>query len=67
MVMLMLIILFVLSNTQRYIYALITTLSAKDNEKLSKLTRKEFKRSVYWNEFKTKSENKNTKNEYFIK
>ena len=49
--MLMLIILFLLSNTQRYIYVLIVTLTAKDNEKLSKLIKKEFKRSVYSNEF----------------
>ena len=28
------------------------------------LLEKEFKRSVYWNEYKTKSENKNTTNQY---
>ena len=32
----------------------ILTLSAKVNYKLSKLTRKVFERSVYWNRFKTK-------------
>ena len=37
------------------------TLSRKDNKKLSKLLRKKIERSVYWNEYKTKSENKNTK------
>ena len=42
----------------------VLTLSAKDNQKLSKLLSKGFERSVYWNEFKTKSENKNTINEY---
>ena len=31
---------------------------------LSKLFSKGFERSVYWNEYKTKSENKNTINEY---
>ena len=36
---------------------LILSLSAKDNQKL-------FERSVYWNECKTKSENKRTTNEY---
>ena len=40
------------------------TLSAKDNQKLSKLFRKGFERSVYWNEYKTNIKNKNTANEY---
>ena len=35
-------------------------MSAKDNQKLSKLLSKGFERSVYYNEYKTKSENKNT-------
>ena len=39
-------------------------LSAKNNQKLSKLFSKGFERSVYWNEYKTKSKNKNTTNEY---
>ena len=39
------------------------TLSAKDIQKLSKLS-KEFKTSVYWNEYKTKNENRNATNEY---
>ena len=39
-------------------------MSAKVNQKLSKLFSKEFERSVYWNEHKTKSENKNMTNEY---
>ena len=34
-------------------------LSAKENQKLSKLLSKGFERSVYWNEYKTKSENEN--------
>ena len=46
------------------LYVPIVTLSARDNQKLSKLLSKGFKRSVYWNEFETKSENKNTTNEY---
>ena len=33
-------------------------------QKLSKLLSKRFERSVYWNEYKTKRENKNTTNEY---
>ena len=40
------------------------TLSAKDNQKLSKLFRKGFERSVYWSEYKTNIKNKNTANEY---
>ena len=40
------------------------TLSAKDNQKLLKIINKVFQRSVYLNEYKTKSENKNTTNEY---
>ena len=42
----------------------IVTLSAKDNQKLSKILSKGFERPISWNEYKTKSENKNTKNEY---
>ena len=45
-------------------YVSVVTLSAKDNQKLSKLLSKGFERPVYWNEYKTKSENKNTTNEY---
>ena len=36
----------------------VVTLSAKDNQKLLKLLIKEFERSVYWNGYKTKNENK---------
>ena len=45
------------------------TLSARDSKKLSKLLSKAFERSVYWNEYKTKSETKTTTNEfrYFLK
>ena len=41
-----------------------STLSAKDNQKLSKLLSKRFEKTVYQTEFKTKRENKNTTNEY---
>ena len=37
----------------------VVTFSARGNQKLSKLFSKRFERSVYWNEYKTKSENKN--------
>ena len=41
----------------------VAALSGGDNKKLQKLFSKEFERSVYWNEYKAKSENKD-KNEY---
>ena len=46
----------------------VVTLSGRDNQKLSKRLSKEFERSVYWNEYKTKSVDKKTRNEfrYFI-
>ena len=46
------------------LYVHLVTLSARDNKKLSKLLRKGSERSVYWNEYKTKSEYKNTTNEF---
>ena len=46
------------------LYVPVVTLSVRDNQKLPKLLSKGFERSVYWNEYKTKSENKNTTNEY---
>ena len=49
---------FIIEDTKPY--ALVVTLSAKHNQKLSKLLNKGFERSVYWNEYKTKSESKNT-------
>ena len=39
------------------LYHPVVILSGKDNQK-------GFERSVYWNEYKTKSENENTTNEY---
>ena len=55
-------IIFTIKDTKLYVR--VVTLSAKDNQKLSKLLSKECDRSVYWNEYKTKSEIKNTTNEY---
>ena len=55
-------IIFTIKDTKLYVP--VATLSAKRNQKLSKLFSKGFERSVYWNEYQTKSENKNTKNEY---
>ena len=55
-------IIFTIKDTKLYIPAI--TLSAKDYQKLSKLLCKRSERSVYWNEYKTKIENKNMTNEY---
>ena len=46
------------------LYVSVVTLSAKDNQKLSKRLSKGYERSIYWNEHKTKSDNENTTNEY---
>ena len=45
------------------LYLPVVTLSAKDNQKLSKILSKGFERLVYWNEYKTQKENKNATNE----
>ena len=55
-------IIFTIKDTKLYVP--IVTLSARDNEKSSKLLSKGFERSVYWNEYKIESENKNATNEY---
>ena len=41
------------------LYVPVVTLAARDNKKLSKLLSKGFERSVCWNEFKRKGEDKN--------
>ena len=40
------------------LYFSVVIVSAKGNHRLSKLLTKGFERLVYWNEYKTKSENK---------
>ena len=55
-------IIFTVKDTKLYVP--VVTLRARDNQKLSKILSKGFERSVYWNECKTKKENKKTKNEY---
>ena len=57
---------FTINDTKLYVP--VVTLSARDNQKLSKLLSKGFERSVYWNEHKTKRDNKNMANEfrYFV-
>ena len=46
------------------LYVSVVILSAKENQKLSQLLNKGFERSVYWNEYKTKSETKNSTTEF---
>ena len=46
------------------IYVPVVNLSARDSQTLSELLRKGFERSIYRNEYKTKSDNKNMRNEY---
>ena len=53
---------FTIKDTKLYVP--VVTLSARDNQKLSKPFGKGIERLVYWNGCKTKSENKNTTNEY---
>ena len=45
-------VIFTIKDTRLYVF--VVTLSARANQKLSKLLSKEFKRSVYWNEYKIK-------------
>ena len=53
---------FTVKDTKLYVPVVI--LLARNNQKLSKLLSKGFERSVYWNEYKTESENKNTTQQY---
>ena len=55
-------IIFTIKDTELYVTKVI--LPAKDNQKLSNLLSEGSARSVYWNEYKTKSDNKNTANEF---
>ena len=55
-------IIFTIKDTKLYVPVI--TLSAKDNQKLLKFPHTGFKRSVYWNKYKTKSEKKSTTKEY---
>ena len=50
------------------IYLPVVILSTKENQELSKFLSKGFNRSVYWNEYETKSERKTTTSEhrYFL-
>ena len=55
-------VIFTIKDTKLYVPIVI--LSARENRKLSKLLSKVFERSVSWNKYKTKSENKNTANKF---
>ena len=55
-------IIFTIKDTK--LYVAVVTLSTKDNQKLSKLPSKGFEKSIYHNDYKIKSENKNTTNEF---
>ena len=55
------IIIFTIIDTKLYLP--VVTLSARDNQRLSKLASKGFQISVYWNEYQTKRDDKNTTNE----
>ena len=55
-------IIFAIKETK--LYVLVITLSAKDNQKLSKLLSKGFGKSIYWNDYEIKIENKNTRDKY---
>ena len=46
------------------LYVPVVTLSTRDNKKVKKFLSKGFESSVYWNEYKTIFENKNTANEF---
>ena len=58
---------FTFKHTKLYIP--VVTLSARDNQKLSKLLSKGFEKSVYWNKYRIIRENRNTTNgfRYFLK
>ena len=55
-------IIFTVKDTKLYVP--VATWLARDNEKLSKLLSKRFEISVYWNEHKTKRDDKNTTNKF---
>ena len=62
-IILIVIILFLfIKDTKLYVSAV--TLAETDNHKLSKRLIKALERSIYWNEYKGKSETKTTTNEF---
>ena len=57
-------VIFAIKDTKLYIS--LVTLSARDNQKLSKRLSKGSERPVYWNEYKTKFDNKNATNKFIF-
>ena len=57
-------IIFTIKYTKLYVP--VVTLSARDNQKLTKLLSKGFEISVYWNEYKTKSDKTTNEFKYFL-
>ena len=57
-------VIFAIKDTKLYIS--LVTLSARDNQKLSKRLSKGSERSVYWNEYKAKFDIKNTANKFIF-
>ena len=55
-------IIFTIKDTKLYVP--VVTSAARDNQKLSTCLSKWFERSVYWDEYKTESDNENTTNQY---
>ena len=55
-------IIFAIKDTKLHVH--VVALSARGNPKLTKFHRKGFERSIYWNKYKRKSENKNTIREH---
>ena len=55
---------FIFTIKDTKLYVPVATLSARGNPKLSELLSKGFEGSVYWNEFKTKTETKTATNKY---
>ena len=55
-------IIFTIKGTKLFVP--IVTLSAKYNQNYQNFSAKDFERSVYWNEYKTKSDNTNTTNKF---
>ena len=56
----------IFTTKDKKFYDPVVTLSTKNKQKLSKILCKGFERSIYWNKYKTKSHNKNAKNEHRI-
>ena len=55
-------IIFTIKGTKLYVPVL--TLSARDNQEVAKTSQERIWKIVYWNEYKTKSDNKNTTSEF---